>query len=95
VLNIEYANITIGRAQQSKQIVVKGEITNRAGRNFDAVASRLVLFIKNIPIANTVVVVNGLPNGTTKAFEKYIEDLDYDQVGKDINRFEIYPETAY
>lgn len=95
MLNIEYTNITIGKAQQSKQIAVKGEITNRSGRHLSAVASRLVLFIKNIPIANTVIVVNGLPNGATKSFEKYIEELDYEQVGKDINRFDIYPETAY
>jgi len=95
LLNIEYANITIGKAQQSHQIVVKGEITNRAGRHYSAVASRIVLFIKNIPIANTVFVVNGLPNGATKTFEKSIEDLDYDQVAKDITRYDVYPESVY
>jgi hypothetical protein len=95
VVNIEYSNVTIGKSQQNNQIVVKGDITNRSGRHYNAVASRIVLFIKNIPIANTVVVVNGLQNGATKSFEKYIEELDFEQVGKDINRFDVYAESAY
>ncbi|MEK6727610.1 MAG: hypothetical protein AABY28_02910 [Candidatus Omnitrophota bacterium] len=42
-----------------------------------------------------MLVVNGLLNGGTKSFDKYIEDLEYDKVGKDINRHEIYVESAY
>ena len=74
---------------------MKGDIENRSGKNYNAVAIRIILFIKNITIVNSVVVVNGLLNGATKSFDKYIEDLEYDKVGKDINRNEIYVESAY
>jgi hypothetical protein len=61
----------------------------------NAIAIRIILFIKSIPIANTVVVVNGLAAGQTKSFEKYIEELDFNKVGKDITRFEVYIESTY
>jgi hypothetical protein len=93
--NFNFYNVIFVKSESSNQLVVKGEIENRSGRNYNAVAIRIVLFIKNIPIANTVTVVNGLSMGRTKDFEKMIEDLDFTQVGKDINRYEVYVESAY
>jgi len=93
--SFNYFNITISRAQDSKDLVVKGEIENRSSTHYSAVAARIVLFIKNIPIANTVIVINNVPAGSTKVFEKRIEELDYNQVYKDISRTEIYTESAY
>lgn len=92
---LNFYNIAVSKSKTTNQVVVKGDIENRSGKNYNAVAIRIILFIKNIPIANSVVVVNGLLNGATKGFEKYIEDLEYDKVGKDINRNETYVESAY
>lgn len=93
--NFNYFNIKIDRAPDSNDVIVKGEIENNSSTHYSAVAARIVLFIKNIPIANTVVVINNVPAGATKTFEKRVEDLDYDQVQADISRNEIYTESAY
>jgi hypothetical protein len=93
--NINFYNVTISKADNSNQVVVRGDVENRSGNNYNAVAIRIILFMKNIPIASTVTVVNGLYSGRTKGFEKFVEDLDYTQVFKDITRYEIYAESAY
>ena len=95
MVNIRFYNVTISKAESNNQIVVRGDVENGTGRNYNAVAIRIVLFIKNIPVVNTVTVVNGLAMGRTKGFEKIVEDLDFTLVGKDINRYEVYAESAY
>ena len=92
---INFYNIKIGPSKSSNQVVVRGEIENKSGKNYNAVAIRIILFIKSTPIANSVLVVNGLFNGMTKSFDKYIEGLRYDKVGKDIDRQELYVESTY
>lgn len=93
--NLTYHNVKIVRYGNTNQVAVKGEVTNNAGRPFSAVAVRIVLFINNITIANVVFTLNGVPNGANKEFEMLVPDLDYDQVAKDINRFEVYTESTY
>ena len=93
--NLNFYNVSITKSDNSNQVVVKGDIENNSGRNYNAVAIRIILFIRSIPITSTVVVVNGLMNGRTKSFDKYVEDLEFDKVGKDITRYEIYAESAY
>ena len=92
---LDFYNITFEKADNSKQILIKGEVKNNSGRNYNAVAIRVILFNKNIPIVNTVAVVNGVPNGATKDFEKIVEEIEYDEVAKSINRQEAYIESAY
>lgn len=93
--NFNFYNVEVIKAEGTNQVVVKGDIENRSGKNYSAVAVRVVLFVKNIPVANTVLVVNGLGMGRTKGFEKVIEELEFDKIAQDINRHEIYVESAY
>ena len=93
--NLDYHNIKIEKYENTDQIVVRGEISNNSGRSYNAVAVRLVIFIKNIAIANVVFTINGLLKGANREFEKIIDDLEYEQVAKDITRYEIYTESAY
>jgi hypothetical protein len=93
--NFDFYNINFSKSDRGNQLVIRGEIKNNSGRNYNAVALRVVLFSKNIPMVNTVIVVNGLPNGVSKGFEKYVEEIDYDQVAKQINRHEVLTESAY
>ena len=95
MLNFDYHNVRIEKAKDGKEVVVRGEVTNQSGRNYATIAGRILLFIKNTAISNTIFVVNGLSIGATKPFEKVIDDLDYSQVGKDITHFEIYTETGF
>ncbi|MCX5699482.1 MAG: FxLYD domain-containing protein [Candidatus Omnitrophica bacterium] len=95
MLNLDYHNIKVGRYGKTNQIVVKGEVTNNSGRPYSAVAVRVVIFIKSITIANVVFTINGLLNGSSKEFEKVLDDLEYEQVAKDITRCEMYTESAY
>lgn len=95
MLNLEFYNIRIERAEHSNEVVVKGEVTNRTARNFNSVAVRVVLFVKSIAIANFVILINGLYSGASKAFETTVEDIQYDVIGKEINHYEIFAESAY
>ena len=91
----EIYNLGFSRHETTSKFIVKGEVTNKTGRDCNAVAIRVVLFNTNIPIVNTVVVVNGLAAGRTRLFEKEIEGLEYGQAIKLINRQEAYVESSY
>ena len=94
MFNFDYHNVKIERGKGT-QVVVRGEVTNRTGKSYATVAGRIILFIKNTVLSNTIFVVNGLPVGATRPFEKVIDELDYGQVGKDITNFEIYTESGF
>lgn len=93
--NFDIYNLRFSKADSNNQLVIRGDVKNNSGKDCNAVAIRCVLFNKNIPVVNVVVVVNGLANGRTKMFEKYIEELDYSQIGTQITRQEAYIESAY
>ena len=95
MLNLDYHSIAIEKSETTSQIVIKGEVTNNSGKSYAAVAVRIVLFIKNICIGNAVFMINGLPKGATKAFAKIMDDLEYDQIAKDITHYEIYTDSCY
>lgn len=93
--NFNFYNISFARAEHSNQLLVRGEIQNRSGRSYAAVAIRVILFNKNIPLVSTVIVVNGLPDGQSKSFDKRIEEVTYDKALKIMTRNEILVESAY
>lgn len=95
MLNLEYHDVRIEKSPFSNQVVVKGEVINKTGRNYTSVAIRVIFFMKNISVVNIVLSINGLTSNATKVFEKSIEDLDFDSVAKDITNYEIYTESAY
>jgi hypothetical protein len=95
VSSFDYFNISFIKEEGGKRLIVKGEVSNRSGKNYNAVAIRVVVFNKNIPLANFVIIVNGLQSNQTKSFEKAAEDLEYDQVFKNITRYEVLTESAY
>lgn len=95
MINLEFHNIKFDRSKETNDIVIRGEVSNRSDKGYSAIALRIIVFIKNIAIANVIVVVNGISMGATKVFEKNVEDLKYDSVAKDITRYEIYAESAY
>jgi hypothetical protein len=91
----EYHNLTFTRSYSGDQIVIKGEITNRSNRNYSAVAVRVILFDKDMQIANVVITVNGVPAGRTKEFEHEVRELGYERNVGRITRCEAYTESAY
>lgn len=93
--NLSYYHIEIEEASETKEVVVKGEVTNNSDKSYSSVAVRVILFKKSVTIANVVFTINGLNAGATKAFRRVIEDLDYRQVGREITRYDIYTETAF
>ena len=95
MVNLEYHDVRLEKSQFSNQVVVKGEVTNKTGRNYTSVAIRVIFFVKNINLVNIVIAVNGLTSNSTKIFEKNVEDLEFDAIAKDATRYEIYTESAY
>ena len=93
--NFGIYNVNYSKSEYNNQLVVRGEITNQSGRNYSTIAVRIVLFVKSFPVANTIVVVNDIPNGATKSFEKYMEELEYEKVFEDITRYEVVVDSAY
>lgn len=92
---LEFSDITYHKSENNRRLLVRGEIRNSSGRHYNAIAIRLIIFNRNIPLANIVVVINELPNGVTKRFEREAEELEYEQVVKNITRHEVYIESAY
>jgi hypothetical protein len=93
--NFSYYHVEIEEASETKEVVVKGEVTNNSDKSYSTVAVRIILFKKNVTVANVIFTIHGLNAGSTRAFRKTIEELDYRQVGKDITRYDIYTETAF
>ena len=95
MFSFDFHNVKIEKAKDSSQLVVKGEVTNCSGKSYSTIAVRIILFVKSTTISNTIFVINGLTNGATKSFEKSIDELDYDAIGKDITHHEIYTESCF
>lgn len=93
--NFRYYHIEIKKAQNTRDVVVTGEIVNDTEKSFSTVGVRIILYVNNISVANLVFTINGLACRASKSFEKIIEELDYMQIGKNINRYDIYTETAF
>ncbi|MFH0762834.1 MAG: hypothetical protein V1925_02965 [Candidatus Omnitrophota bacterium] len=93
--NFNFYNVTFARAKNSDQLLIRGEIQNRSVKSYAAVAIRIICFNKSIPLTNTVIVVNGVPAGQTKLFDKRVEDLTYDRAMQTMTRHEIFIESAY
>lgn len=93
--NFDYRNVGFKKDDQEDWLVATGEITNKSGRNYNAIVFRLILFIKSIPIGNAMITINGFHNGQTKRFEKRVGELEYRRVNEQITHYEIYPEGAY
>ena len=93
--NFSYNNIVFKKDSHGEGLVARGEITNKTGRDFHSVVFRLVLFIKNIPIGDVAVTINGFNSGQTRTFEKQVGELVYSKVIKDISRYEIFPDSGY
>lgn len=68
--NFDFSDITFSKAEGTKCLIVRGAVHNASGRDFGAVAIRVILFNRNIPLASFIVAVNGFTNGSTKSFEK-------------------------
>ena len=93
--SLDYHNIKIERFKNSDQIFLKGEITNGSNKSYNSVAVRVMLFIKNVITINEVFLINDLPHGATKAFERHIYDLLPGQTMEDITRYELFTENCY
>ncbi len=89
-----FSNIKFKKHSAENWLVISGEITNNAGKNFQAVVFRLVIFNKNTPICNTTFTINGFHIGQTKTFERQVGELEY-KIVPEISRYEIYAESAY
>ena len=95
MFNLEYHNIRIERYKGTNRLVMKGEITNGTSKDYSTVAVRVILFIKNIPVINEVFLINDLPKGSTKAFERNVYELKPNQVLDNITRYEIFTDNCY
>ena len=93
--SLEYHNVKIEKFKDSNRLILKGEITNDSGKSYNAVAVRIILFIKNTITVNEVFLINDLPDGATKAFERHIYDLLLNQTINDITRYDLFTENCY
>lgn len=93
--SLEYHNIKIEKYKGTNRLVMKGEITNGTSKDYTTVAVRVILFIKNTPTVNEVFLINDLPKGLTKAFERNVYELKPNQVLDNITRYEIFTDNCY
>ena len=93
--NLEYHNIKIEKYKGTNQLVMTGEVTNGTSKYYSTVAVRVILFVRNIPVVNEVFVINDLPKGATKAFERRIYEMKPNEVLDNITRYEIFTDNSY
>ncbi len=90
-----FNNVKVKKHDEDKWLMLKGEVTNASGKGYSAVSFRAVLFARTIPIANIAFVINGLGIGQTRMFEVQIGELEFEKIGKDITKFDLYAESGY
>jgi hypothetical protein len=91
----EYSNISFSRSVSNNLLVIRGSVTNKSNKNFSALALRIILYGKAVPILNVVIVVNGLPATRTRDFEKEVTDADYDRINNQLVNYEVFTDSAY
>ncbi|MFA5276632.1 MAG: hypothetical protein WC417_07060 [Candidatus Omnitrophota bacterium] len=64
-------------------------------KSFDAVSLRVTVFLRNMPVANTTLVINALGSQKSRTFEKELEEIKYVDGLERAVHCEIYPESAY
>ncbi|PIQ87774.1 MAG: hypothetical protein COV73_02350 [Candidatus Omnitrophica bacterium CG11_big_fil_rev_8_21_14_0_20_43_6] len=93
--SLDYYNVKIERLKNSNRVFLKGEITNNTGKSYNTVAVRVILFVRNVVTINEVFLINDLPAGATKAFDRHLYDLEPGQSFDDITRHELFTENCY
>jgi hypothetical protein len=93
--NFFFNKITYKKEEQSTGLMVCGEIINNTGKSFNSVVFRAVLFVRTAPVGHLMFTINGFTNGQTRVFEKRVEELEYEKIGKDITNCDIFAESAY
>ena len=93
--NLEYHNVRIEKYKGTNQLLIKGEVSNGTNKYYSTVAVRVILFVRNVPVANEVFVINDLAKGATKAFERRIYEMKPNEVLDNITRYEIFTDNSY
>ncbi len=93
--SLNYYNVSLERYKNSNRVILKGEINNDSGKSYTTVAVRLILFVRNTIAVNEVFLVNDLPNGSTRGFERHVYDLSPGASMEDITRYELFTENCY
>ena len=93
--NFYFNNITYQKDHRRNLLMVRGQISNGSGRNYDAVVFRMVVFVKNNPVSSKSFAINGFRAGQERAFEQTIEEAPYDEVMDQLLSCEIYAESGY
>ena len=95
MLNFSFSNIKFARGKTGVGLRLSGEVRNCMNKNFNSVAFRVTVFMNNLPIANTMLVINAFGSQQSHTFDKEIEEINYvDGLDRAV-RCEIYPESAY
>ena len=94
IKRFEYNNIEFKRSSEG-WLIVKGDVMNSSGKNYNSVVFRIILYIKAIPIGNTTMTIKGFYNSQTKAFERQVEELKFDAVANQNPSCQFYVESAY
>jgi len=92
--NFLSTNIIYEKDKISNSAVITGEITNRSGKDYNAVVFKIILFIREKPVGHGMMTINGFSNGETKVFSKLIREADFRHITQSA-RTEIIAESAY
>ena len=95
MLNFVFSNIKFARGRSGIGLRITGEVHNCMNKDFNSVAFRITVFLNNLPIANTMLVINAFGSRQSHTFDKDIDEVNYvDGLDRAV-RCEIYPESAY
>ena len=95
MLNFVFSNIKFARGRSGIGLRITGEVHNCMNKDFNSVVFRITVFLRNQPIANTMLVINAFTRQQSRIFDKDVEEINYvDGLDKAV-RCDIYPESVY
>lgn len=94
-IRFQIQNVRFVRNSLDGSLMVMGEAINMSGKPYNAVAFRMVLFARHMPLATVTFVINGFKTKQMKTFEVKAEGLEYNTALPQITRYEVYAESAY
>jgi hypothetical protein len=95
MLNFVFSNIKFSRSKTEVALRITGEVRNCMNKNFSSVVFRITVFLKDLPVANTTLVINGFGSQQPRIFDKDIEGFNYVEGIEKAVRCDIYPESVY
>lgn len=94
-LNISKPILKRGQYGRGNFLSVHFDMNNNSGRDYTAVAVRIILRKSATVLVNVVATIYGVPNGRVKTCDKSFPELDFDKTVQSETGIDVQIESAF